>query len=546
MTPPETLSPLRILLVEDDENDRVAFRRALQKGQLPCEITECVRAEEALESLQAGPGQFDLVVIDYRLPGISGLHFCKTLLEQGIPLPLVLLTGQGSQQLAVDALKIGVEDYIVKDVDYDYLGLLPVVLRQAVAKHSDRTARKKAEEELRVAYDELERRVDERTASLAKTAVQLELELTERRRAEESLRLSEERFRSVAETAAEAIILMDSSGKIVFWNAAAVLIFGYTRDEANGRPVTLIMPDRFREGHSGAIREMISTSRLNVPGNAIERIGLRKDGTEFPMELALATWETKEGVFFTGIMRDLTRRKETEEEIRHLSRRLIIVIEEERKRLAMDLHDELGQALTSLHYYLETLHVSSSDEKGEQEAILEKSMTLVRKLGEDIRNIASELRPPMLDHLGLIPTLHWYVSDFCERMKGLEVDFQAIGIKERPDPGIEIILYRLLQEALNNVVKHSSAKHVGIKLTCSHPTLILSIRDDGIGFEQESAPNQGGRLPGIGILGMKERVGSVGGTIDIRSKKGEGSVMRVELPMFLGETEKKNEDSDSR
>jgi signal transduction histidine kinase len=151
----KTSSPLRILLVEDNEHDRLFFRRAFQKSQVTCEITECPRAEEALERLRAEASLFDLVVIDHALPGMSGLDLCKELLDEETPLPLVILTGKGSEQLAVDALKAGVDDYMIKDPGQSYLDLLPVVLPQVVRKHGDRIARELSEEELRKTNEEL-------------------------------------------------------------------------------------------------------------------------------------------------------------------------------------------------------------------------------------------------------------------------------------------------------------------------------------------------------------------------------------------------------
>jgi signal transduction histidine kinase len=155
MDPIKTSSPLRILLVEDNEHDRLAFRRAFQKSEVACEITECVRAEEALERVRADAASFDLVVIDHALPGMSGLDLCKELLDEETPFPLVLLTGRGSEQLAVDALKAGVDDYMIKDPGAGYLDLLPVVLPEVIQKHGDRRARKRAEEELRKINEEL-------------------------------------------------------------------------------------------------------------------------------------------------------------------------------------------------------------------------------------------------------------------------------------------------------------------------------------------------------------------------------------------------------
>jgi signal transduction histidine kinase/PAS domain-containing protein len=141
-------TPLRILLVEDDEHDWLAFRRAFQKSQVRGEITRYVRAEEALERLGADTASFDLVVTDHKLPGMTGLELCRELLDREVPLPLVLLTGAGTEHLAVEALKTGIDDYMIKDPDRGYLDLLPLVLPDAVQKHKDRLARRQAEEAL--------------------------------------------------------------------------------------------------------------------------------------------------------------------------------------------------------------------------------------------------------------------------------------------------------------------------------------------------------------------------------------------------------------
>ena len=178
---------LRVLLVEDDRHDRLAFRRGLRNGQVACEISECVRAEEALEVVRADASSFDVVVADHGLPGLSGMELCEQLLREEIPLPLVILTGAGSEQLAVEALRAGVDDYIIKDPNRAYLDLLPVVLPNVVRRHRDRLAHKRAEEALQNAHRQLETRVEQRTADLTRANQRLTSEISERARAEEAL-----------------------------------------------------------------------------------------------------------------------------------------------------------------------------------------------------------------------------------------------------------------------------------------------------------------------------------------------------------------------
>ena len=239
-------------------------------------------------------------------------------------------------------------------------------------------------------------------------------DITEKKQAEDALRLSEERFRSVAQTASDAIITIDSRGEIVFWNHAAQSMFAYSADEAMGRPLTFLMPEKFRKGHESGLNRAVSTGRSGMVGSTVEKVGLKKNNIEFPVELSVARWQTKEGVFFTGIVRDISACKRAEEEIRHLSQQLIRATEEERKRLARDLHDELGQALTALHFGMETVHNSLPGELKHQAATCDELLGQVEELGDKIRNLASELRPDMLDDLGLIPTLKWYIQEFVK------------------------------------------------------------------------------------------------------------------------------------
>jgi len=151
------------------------------------------------------------------------------------------------------------------------------------------------------------------------------------------------------------------------------------------------------------------------------------------------------------------------------------------------------------------------------------------------------LRPAILDHLGLIPALEWYIKDLSNRIPGLQINFQSTGFKKRLKPELEIVLYRLIQEGLTNVIKHAKAKRADILLALTHPQIVLSIKDDGDGFEeQENLTLAGRKKRGIGLWSMRERVASVGGTIHIRSRKGKGTVIRAELPVDTRKKDAKN------
>ena len=179
-------------------------------------------------------------------------------------------------------------------------------------------------------------------------------DITERKRAEEALRESEERFRSVAQTASEAIITIDNHSDIIFWNYAAETIFDYSADEAVGKQLNMMMPERFHEAHQQGLNRVVSTGESNILGKTIEVVGLRKDGSEFPMELSLATWKTREGIFFTSIVRDITERKRAEEEVlRHTKRVEALHAVAQTVSQTLDLEEMLDSAVEKVKEAME-------------------------------------------------------------------------------------------------------------------------------------------------------------------------------------------------
>jgi signal transduction histidine kinase len=223
-------------------------------------------------------------------------------------------------------------------------------------------------------------------------------------------------------------------------------------------------------------------------------------------------------------------RQRAEEEVRRLSRQLIHAEEETRAKLVRDLHDEFGQGLTSLQFGLETLRSSLTDKQQKEAALCVRLSSLVAQVGTNVRNIMTELRPSVLETLGLVEALRWSVRHFSEKFSDIRVDLQ-LNEGGRLAPEIEIALYRVCQEALNNVAKHAMARQVRISLVRTLTMLTLTIEDDGKGFAAIPCHDSATDPQGYGILGMRERIAGVGGDFSINSSPAKGTTVRVQLPL---------------
>lgn len=358
------------------------------------------------------------------------------------------------------------------------------------------------------------------------------VDITERKLAEKKLVDSEEKYRTVVENSLAGIFI-HQEGKYKFVNRRFVEMLGYDRPED-------FLDCPFWEFVHPEDQELVRRRGVKrqegdfYPNQYIFR-ALRKDGSVIWIELRVANSIYKGNPAVIGNFIDITERKRAEEEIRYLSRRLIDAIEEEKRRIAADLHDEFGQGLTALHMDIEALSTSLPANFSVQRDRCRVFLTRVEKMADCIRDTISNLRPSLLDHLGLVPTMESTINEFSQRRQDILVSFQSVGLKKRLASQTEIVLYRILQECLTNISKHSGARHVDIMLTASHPWVILTIKDDGKGFRQgDSGLPIAGSKNGIGFLSMRERVASLGGRVDITSSLGRGTAIRIKLPAADG------------
>jgi two-component system, chemotaxis family, CheB/CheR fusion protein len=395
------------------------------------------------------------------------------------------------------------------------------------------------------------------------------LDITQRKATEEQLSASEERLRLLIESVTDyAIIIQDVEGRIEIWNPGAERIFGYTRAEAVGQSIEMIFTPEDRE-HAAHVKEMALAREQGCAND--ERWHVRKDGSRFYASGVLTVLRDGGLMGYAKIARDLTESKRAEEELRRaheelehrveertgelaranetlqhenaerrqlersrlqLLRKLVRTQEDERRRIAREIHDHLGQQSTALRLNLEALKEQCTAYKELCEPIAQ-TQAIAARLDSDVDFLAWELRPASLDDIGLSAALGNFVKDWSKHF-GIPAEYHCTNADEaRPSPETETCLYRIAQEALNNTYKHAQATRVVVLLERRDHSVVLIVEDDGTGFnvEEKEATQEG-----LGLLGMSERAALVGGKLEVESTPGGGTTVFARVPVtFSGE-----------
>ena len=358
----------------------------------------------------------------------------------------------------------------------------------------------------------------------------------ETERVQATLADTEARFGAILESAMDAVIAIDEAQNVVLFNQAAELMFGCPRTQALGRPLDRFLPARFREAHQGHIagfgRVGITNRRM---GHSTVLFALRADGAEFPIEASISKAGAGDERLYTVILRDVTLRKAAEEELRHsqmelreLSAQVLQSREDEKTRIARELHDELGQQLTALKMDLAwSRALVTGDGRHELAEKLARMDATLDSTVAATRRISSDLRPLMLDDLGLADAAEWLVEDF-EQRSGIVCEFaledaEALSSLE---PATATALYRMLQESLTNVARHSRAGHTQVALRIVGGEVVLTIEDDGRGI----TPDDRSKTRSFGLKGLRERAHYLGGLATIEPAGGRGTRVDVRVP----------------
>jgi PAS domain S-box-containing protein len=371
----------------------------------------------------------------------------------------------------------------------------------------------------------------------------LEASAGEQRRAEAALRSSEARLAGILDISADAVISVNQQMQIILFNQGAERIFGYNHEEILGRNLDILIPERYRSNHSQHVSEFgRSGQRTMLMCGRKAVFGLRKDGTEFPMEVSLARLDNNGDTVYTAIARDVTERLRVQEELarsrdelelrvqertaalRELASHVVKLEDEERRRIARELHDGTTQSLVALSAELTGLEKTLHDPDATVVRKVRYSRELVKQSLDEIRTVSYLLHPPLLDELGLDTALRGYVEGFSARSE------IQVSLHLPPDLGelsrdLQLAIFRVVQESLANVHRHSGSRSASIHLTMTPDQLTLEIADQGRGMSSVLPISRAG----VGINSMRERIRQLGGRCEIESS-GRGTTVRAILP----------------
>lgn len=468
-----------VILVVDDVPENVKLLRGML-GTASYQVLSANDGSTALHMAQAL--QPDLILLDVTMPGMDGYAVCARLNENEATrqIPVIFVTARDDPQAEARGFSVGAVDYITKPI------MLPTVL-----------ARVKAH----LAVHDRQRRL-------------------------------EDMFRDVIEFAPDAFVLADTNGQIVQVNSRAEQLYGYYREELTGQPVEVLIPLDLRGRHEAFRDDYLRHPRRLVMTTTAQCV--RKDGSEFSAEINLSPMETRSGTLLMAVVRDVSERHRAELELRESRQRLRELVaqneairEGERKHIAREIHDELGQVLTALRMDLSLLEMRFG---ALDPALADKTQSmkgLIDRAIQGVRNAAGNLRPSALD-MGLIPAIEWLGTEFTSRTAipcVVEVQQQDIELDETRS----VVVFRIVQESLTNIGRYAQASRVDITLGRRADALWLRVRDDGLGFDLAAASQR----RSFGLLGMRERAIALGGLVDISSAPGQGTAIEVSIPLEL-------------
>lgn len=329
-------------------------------------------------------------------------------------------------------------------------------------------------------------------------------------------------YRRIFEAAPDGVLIVDRDGRIVEANPAAERLFGYDPGELTGRAVEILVPEGVRRRHPAHRSRFHGHPDARPMGAGLQLHGQTRDGSRFPVEISLSPVVHQGEECVIATVRDVTERNR----LRDFGAGALRASEEERQRIARELHDDTAQHLATLLVRLRILERSDTpDEWREAVGYVRDEL---KACAEGVRRIARGLRPPELEDAGVVAALRAHMRIVGE---GSPVDTSLEGepVDALLPPDARLVLYRVVQEAVSNAIRHSGGERVEVTVRRAGEVVEAEVRDDGKGFSRQEV--RGSELRGLGLIGMKERATMVGGQVSIESRPGLGTRVRVEIPI---------------
>lgn len=383
--------------------------------------------------------------------------------------------------------------------------------------------------------------------------------ITDLKQSIEKLQTQKNLFEGLLESAPDGIVGINEKDQIVIFNRMAEMIFGYERKETMGSSLSMLMPEKNVSRHKEFVTAYFANPSHRQMGTVGRPLfGKRKNGELFPVDISLSCFETPEGKITLSSIRDITKQKLAEEkltkaetEIRNFARHINKVLEDERAHIAREIHDDIGQQLAGIKMGLALLKkkparatlLPMGGDGGGLEASLDGMMRDVDNTIQSLRKIATELRPGILDSLGLIPSIKWLAQEF-EKKTGIKCFIETDAKEQMFEKNLSTCFFRICQESLTNISKHAQASEIRIKIRQAPPqpspigretvrskvlpdgedlggALVLEISDNGKGISSEKLDNPFS----MGLLGMRERANIIGADLKINTGKGKGTTV---------------------
>ncbi|MEW6659245.1 MAG: PAS domain S-box protein [Thermodesulfobacteriota bacterium] len=482
--------PLDILLLEDMESDAELMAYELRKAKIDFTFRRVDTRDGFLHELhQRLP---DLILADHSLPSFDGLTALKMVEKICPETPFIFVSGAMGEEVAVDTLKRGATDY---------------VLKQNLAR-------------LGAAVERALREAEERR---------------QRRQAEEMLRESEEKFRTLFQTAGSFIGVATPEGRLLEINPEAERLTGWRREEVLGEGfLELFIPEAYKE----AVRADMEKVLAGEETRGMEMPLKLRDGGERPFLWNVNRLLGKEGQVLgvIAVGQDITQRKRAEEELREsatklrfLTSQILTAQENERKRISRELHDELGQSLTILKLSLRAAGKQLLEPVEVKEELGGLSLYLDEVI-DKVRRLSRALCPAILEDLGLVPALQYLINEFSKYYE-INHHFGLEDLDHLFDKEAQIIIFRIFQEALTNIAKHARATKVRVAVQESAGVALLEVEDNGQGFEVLQTLSRSSMDKGLGLAALDERAKMLGGSLRIWSQKGQGTRITCAIPV---------------